>query len=90
MATHASVVLKKIGRNRVLGINSKRTLSPFYGQIVIYPHGQLVEKDVAIRAKAKNVLRDVWPIVGTTERLDMTGFSVPAPVLRVVCRRSGR
>jgi hypothetical protein len=50
VATHASMVLKKVSGNHVLGIDSKRTLSPFYGQIVIYPQSQFVEKDVAIRA----------------------------------------
>jgi hypothetical protein len=62
----------------VLGINSKWTLTPLYGQIIIYPQSQFVEKDVAIRAKAKNVLGDVRSIVRTTERLNMTGFRVSA------------
>jgi hypothetical protein len=62
----------------VLRISAKRTLSPFHGQIVIYPQRQLVEKDVAIRAKAKNVLRDVRSIVGTTKWLDVAGFRISA------------
>ena len=74
--THTSMVLKKVRGNRVLRINAKRTLSSFYGEIVIYPQRQLVEKDVAIRAKAKNVLGDVRSIVGTTEWLDVTGLRI--------------
>jgi hypothetical protein len=62
----------------VLRIYAKRTLSPFNGQIVIYPQRQLVEKDVAIRARAKNVLRDVRSIVGTTKWLDVAGFRISA------------
>jgi len=33
---------------------------------------------MAIWAKAKNVLRNVWPIVWTTKRLDVTRFSICA------------
>ena len=62
----------------MLGIDSKRTLLTLYRQIVIYPQSQLVEKDVTIRAQAKNVLRDVRPVVGTTEWLYMACFRVSA------------
>src|SRR6516164_5976904 len=34
-ATHTSMVSKIVARNRVLGINLKRTFSPLYGQIVV-------------------------------------------------------
>jgi hypothetical protein len=78
MATHASVVFEKVRGNRVLRINAKRTFSPLYGQIVIYPQCQLIKQNVAIRAKAKNVSRDVRSIVGTTKRFDMAGLCVPA------------
>jgi hypothetical protein len=37
---------------------------------------------MAIWAKAKNVLRNVRPIVGTTKRLDVTRFSMETVPLR--------
>jgi hypothetical protein len=77
-ATHAAMVLKKVRRNCVLRNNAKKPILPRYEVIVIYPQRQLVEKDVAIRAKAKNVLRDIRPVVGATEWLDVTGFRIRA------------
>jgi hypothetical protein len=72
------MVLKRVTGDRVLRINPKRTFLSLYGQIFIYPQCQLIEKDVAIRAEAKNIFRDVGAIVGTTEWLDVTGFRVSA------------
>ncbi len=39
MATHATMVLKRVRRKGVPRINPKKSLSPFYGEIVIYPTG---------------------------------------------------
>jgi hypothetical protein len=39
----------------VLWINAKKSIAPPEPVIVIYPQRQLVEKDMAIRAKTKNV-----------------------------------
>jgi hypothetical protein len=58
------MVSKRVSGKRVLRINPKKALSPFYGEIVIYPKRQLVKKDAATWAKAKNVFWDIRPIVG--------------------------
>ncbi len=31
---------------------------------------------MAIRAEAKNILRDIWPVVRTTEWLDVASFRI--------------
>jgi hypothetical protein len=76
--THASMISNSVGRNLMPGINAKETFSPFNRKIVIYPMRQLVKKHVAIRAKAKDVFRDIRPIVGTPEWLEMADFCVRA------------
>jgi hypothetical protein len=70
------MVLKSVRGKGVSWINPKIALSPFYGEIAIYPQRQLVKEDVAIWAKAKDVFRDIGAIVGTTERFDMAGFRI--------------
>jgi len=67
MATHATMVLKRVRRKGVPRINPKKSLPFFYGEIVIYPQGQLVEENVAIWAKTKDVFWDIRPIMGTTK-----------------------
>jgi hypothetical protein len=62
----------------VLWINAKKSIAPPEPVIVIYPQRQLVEKDMTIRAKTKNVLRNIRAVVGATERLDVTDFRVCA------------
>ena len=59
-------------------INSKKSIASPEQVIVVYPQRQLIEKDMAIRAKTKNVLRDIRAIVRATERLDMTNFRIRA------------
>src|SRR6267378_5402064 len=72
------MVLKRIRRKGVPRINPKKSLSPFYGEIVIYPQRQLIKKNVAIWAKAQDVFWDIRPIVGTTKWFDMAGFRIRA------------
>ena len=62
----------------MLRINSKEPIAPPEQVIVVYPQRQLVEKDMAIRAKTKNVLRDIRAVVGATEWLDVTDFRIRA------------
>jgi hypothetical protein len=53
-------------------INAKKSIAPADSVIVIYAQRQLVEKDMAIRAQTKNVLRDIRAVVGATEWFDVT------------------
>ncbi len=46
--------------------------------IVIYPQRIFVQENMAIRAKTKNVLRNVRTIVRATEWLNMTDFRISA------------
>jgi hypothetical protein len=48
------MVSKRVSGKQVLRINPKKSLSPFYGEIIVYPHRQLIKKNVAIWAKAKS------------------------------------
>jgi hypothetical protein len=59
-------------------INSKKSIAPPEQVIVVYPQRQLVEKDMAIRAQTKNVLRDIRAVVGATEWLNVTDFRIRA------------
>ena len=59
-------------------MNSKKPIAPPEQAIVVYPQRQLVEKDMAIRAQTKNVLRDIRAVVGPTEWLNVTDFRVRA------------
>src|SRR5258707_3254317 len=70
------MILKNVRGNRVLGISPKKALSALYREIVIYPQRQVVEKDVAIWAKAKDVFRDIRAIVGTPKRFDMADLRI--------------
>jgi hypothetical protein len=72
------MVLQKGRGNRVLRHNMKIPFSPLYRQIVIDPQASSSSETWQIWAKAKNVLRDVGPVVGTTKRLDVTRFSICA------------
>jgi hypothetical protein len=60
------------------GINAKETFSPFNRKIVIDPQCQLIEKHMAIRTKAKDVFRDIRPIVGAPKRLNVADFCIRA------------
>ena len=62
----------------MLRINSKKPIAPPEPVIVIYKKRELVEKDMAIRAKTKNVLRNIRAVVRATEWLDVTDFRVRA------------
>ena len=68
-------------------INSKKSIAPTDPVIVIYAQRQLVEKDMAIRAQTKNVLRDIRAVVRATEWLDVTDFRVRTRTLPPSCGR---
>jgi hypothetical protein len=70
------MVSKSVRGKPVLRISPKKTLSPYYGEIVIYPQRQLIKKNVAIWAKAKNVFRNIRSVMGPTKWLDMAGFRI--------------
>jgi hypothetical protein len=65
----------------VLWISAKKSIAAPEPVIVIYPQRQLVEKDMTIRAKTKNVLRYTRAVVRATEWLDVTNSAyAPAGV----------
>jgi hypothetical protein len=70
------MVLNSIRGKGVPRISPKKALSPFYGEIVIYPQRQLVKKNVAIWAKAQDIFWDIRPVVGATKWFDMAGFRI--------------
>jgi hypothetical protein len=62
----------------VLWISAKKSIAAPEPVIVIYPQRQLIEKDMAIRTKTKNVPRDIRAVVGATQWRDVTDFRVGA------------
>jgi hypothetical protein len=54
------MVSKNFRGKPVLRINPKNAISPFYREIIVYPQRQLIKKNVAIRAKAKDIFRHIF------------------------------
>ena len=62
----------------MLRVNSKKPIASDELMIVSYPQRILIQEDMAVRAKTKNVLWDIRAIVRTTEWLNMTDFRISA------------
>jgi hypothetical protein len=58
------MVLNSIRGKGVPRISPKKVISPFYGEIVIYPQRQLIKKNVAIWAKAQDISGTSGPLWG--------------------------